>query len=337
MNAISMELTEKLDKAIDSSEKVDDAIHDIPGGYNRCSELGWIDDCPRYLCLRRLCPEKEAARDRKMRRRLREGKLQEALIRADLGAAGIKLIHRKRQVWPKYKLTGEADDEVERNGNPPVPIDYKTCSSSMFQRIQNAQEMNDLLGSPFIWIRHYPAQLQAYMLMLGKPVSVLYFKDKESGLFHLLDIELDKRYSSRLLEGIDEVNVRVDKEDPWPAEYKQACQDCGFFSHDFPETDKATMAQGEIEIIEDQDWMMKLAEHQQIIDAGFLAMKKKFEPLDREIKDAFLGRKVMIGGHLIQSNPYSQTTYNVPQEVKDKYKEQAQRFRTSIKHLARPL
>lgn len=325
---IGQEIVKKIEAAQELSEAF--RSNAVPRNFNRASDLGWVMDCPRYLCLKRLCPEKETQPDKKQRSRFREGRKQEPLVYADLEAAGFKLTPRGRLTWDEYKLSGEIDREIEIDGKK-LPIDVKTCSSQMFKHIERAQGKDDLLRSSFIWIRHYPAQLQAYMMLLREEPSVLLFKDKESGSYHPIDIELDSLYARILLDGIQEVNQWVAKQDPPAAQMKDACDGCGFFAFDFPETDRSQVMQSGIEIIEDPEWLMKLKEYQDLIDAGVAKLSKEMEKIEKEIKEEFAGRKAIVGLHLIESKTFTRTTYDIPQDIKDKYKGNAEYFRTSIK------
>ena len=327
---ISEKISGLLTEAGTRQDKSDsEAREKVVSGFTGASELGWVSDCPRRLCLSRLCPEKRKDFDEKTKVRFQEGKKQEYLIREDLLAAGIKLIHPGRLTWPALELTGELDDLVVLDGKE-YPIDYKTCSSAMFSKVQRARSKDDLLKSPFIWIRHYPAQLQAYMLMTRKMPSVLFFKDKESGQRHLVDVELDPAYASGLLEGLRYVNECVVKEDPPKAEIKEACNACGFSDHCFPDVVGGASA-GELEIVTEETWLMKLKEYQMLLDSGAQKAAKEFDKLDKEIKEEFRGRKVLCGSHLIESKPYFVPFYDVPKEEKEKYLKQREQFRTSIK------
>jgi CRISPR/Cas system-associated exonuclease Cas4 (RecB family) len=280
----------------------------------------------------RMCPDKAKDFDEKTKARFQEGKKHESIIRADFAAAGIKLVHPRRLEWPALELSGELDDLVVVDGKE-YPIDYKTCSSAMFSRIQRAQSKDDLLKSPFIWIRHYPAQLQAYMLMTRKMPSVLFFKDKESGQRHLMDVELDPAYASGLLEGLRYVNECVKKEDPPKAETKEACDACGFADFDFPERETGIM-KGELEVVTEETWLMKLKEYQMLLDAGVRKVANEFDKLDKEIKDEFRGRRALVGAHLVESKAYFTTFFDIPADEKAKYQKQKEQFRTSIKLVA---
>jgi CRISPR/Cas system-associated exonuclease Cas4 (RecB family) len=315
-------------QAKDDSE----AREKVTQGFTGASQLGWVQDCPRRLCLMRMCPDKAKDFDEKTKARFQEGKKHESLIRADLEGAGIKLVHPGRLTWPALELTGELDDLVEVGGKQ-YPIDYKTCSSAMFSKVQRAQSKDDLLRSPFIWIRHYPAQLQAYMLMTQKMPSVLFFKDKESGQRHLMDVELDPAYASSLLDGLRYVNECVKKEDPPKAEMKEACEACGFYDFDFPDVERGAAA-GQLEVIAEETWLMKLKEYQMMLDQGVAKAVKDFEKLDKEIKEEFRGRRVLVGAHLIESKVYFTTFFDIPADEKMKYQKQREQFRTSIKLVA---
>jgi CRISPR/Cas system-associated exonuclease Cas4 (RecB family) len=329
---ISEKITTLLkDAEAHQAEEDSEAREKAVKGFTGASQLGWVQDCPRRLCLMRMCPDRAVDFDEKMKTRMREGKKQETIIRADLTAAGIELASVGRLTWPKYELTGELDDLVLIDGQG-YPIDYKTCSSAMFSKIQRAQSKDDLLQSPFIWIRHYPAQLQAYMLMTRKMPSVLFFKDKESGQKHLMDIELDSPYASMLLDGLQYVNECVRKEDPPAAEKKEACDACGFADYDFPEREKD--AGGQLEVVTEETWLLKLKEYQMMLDQGVAKAVKEFEKLDKEIKEEFRGRRALVGGHLIESKPFFTTFLDIPQEEKAKWQKQREQFRTSIKLVA---
>ena len=299
----------------------------VKPGFTGASELGWVSDCPRRLCLMRLCPEKATRRDEKMIARLQEGKKQESLIRADLAYAGVKVIHIPRLDWPALKLTGDLDDLVVVDGEK-YPIDYKTASSAMFNKILRLQSKEDLIRSPFIWVRHYPAQLQAYMLLTQTRLSALLFKDKEGGAMRLMDIELDPAYASSLLDGLRYVNECVAKDDPPKAEKKDVCAGCGFADFDFPEQEGIS---GEIEVVTDEDWLLRLELYQGLVDSGVQKSVKEFKKLEDEIKDEFRGRTAYVGNHIIQSKSYFSTFLDIPEEEKAKYQKQREQFRTSIK------
>jgi len=327
---LSEKITTLLKEAgVRRAEEDSEARKKAVGNFTGASQLGWVSDCPRRLCLMRLCPEKAKERDEKMKTRLEEGKKQESLIRADLAYAGLELVHVPRLEWPALKLTGELDDLIVVDGGK-YPIDYKTCSSAMFNKISRAQSKEDLIRSPFIWLRHYPAQLQAYMMMTQKRLSALLFKDKEGGAMRLMDIEFDPPYASSLLDGLRYVNDCVAREDPPKAEKKDACDNCGFADFDFPERERGAVS-GKIEIVTDEDWLLRLKDYQQLVDAGVAKSAKEFEKLEKEIKEEFRGRRAYVGSHLIESRGYFQTFYDIPEEEKAKYQKQREQFRTSIK------
>jgi len=326
---IGQEIVKRVYEAEDKKEEEEQALRPRSTNFTHASELGWIDDCPRHLCLKRLCPEKAKGLNAETKRRFREGKKQEDLIRKDLTLAGYQLTRRGLLTWPDLQLAGEIDDEITVNGNT-GPIDYKTASSAMFRHISQAQCQADLLKSPHIWIRHYPSQIQAYLLMLRKTLGFLYFKDKESAALHAIDIEFDPSYASSLLDGLRYVNECVAKDDPPKAEKKDACDNCGFADFDFPERQKGAMS-GKIEIVTDEDWLLRLTEYQLLIDTGAAKVAKEFKSLEDEIKDEFRGRKAYVGDHLIESRGYFVPYYDVPEQEKLKYQKQREQFRTSIK------
>ena len=326
---ISEKIVEKLKE---SEEKATEEEKDKQpsSNLNRASEIGWVDECPRYLCLSRLCPEKRKPKDEKQLIRMREGKKQEPLMAADLAKAGFELQTKPRLVWPDLQLTGELDRLIKID-NKFYPIDFKTSSSAMFKHISRMQTAQDFLKSRFYWLRLYPGQLSIYMLMTHCRFSCLFTKDKESGLAHFVDIELDSQYTSRLLNGLRQVNEWVRAENPPKAEKIEICDSCDFADYDFPDTETTSK---ELEIITDEDWLIKAKEYEQLIKAGAQIQAKALEGLEKDMKEAFRGQRALIGNVLIESKPYLTTYFDVPAEEKAKYQKQRENFRASIKILA---
>ena len=69
---------------------------------NRASELGWWEECPRYLVLVQTDHEKMPLHDIGLQRLFDEGKKQEKLVRMELEEAGYEIIDVQRdEKWRK--------------------------------------------------------------------------------------------------------------------------------------------------------------------------------------------------------------------------------------------
>lgn len=295
--------------------------------WNSASQIGWINECVRRLILLRIMPEEEALPDNVQRHRFDEGDQQEGLLALELTNEEYKLTPGTRKYNEEFKITGEVEYLIEMNGDTP-PLDFKSCSSFMFKHISRLRNTQDLLDSPFIWIRHYPVQMWSYDLLYEQPVGILLFKDKEIGLKHTIDIPLDR--SSRdsmdkICEGLQGVNEAVRKGDIPKPEYKEACNHCGFNeSLCFPEGD---VGKKKVKRISDADAVMKANRFCEIETTG-----KEYLKLKDELKEQFRGQTVMIEDLLISSSSYDKTVYFVPKEIQEEYKDTKEITRVTMKN-----
>lgn len=329
MNNIGKELIKAVDKATESRIKRRESQ------YTHASEAGWANECLRYLCLKRLVPDQEALHDIERQRRFDEGKAQEKIMRAELIEAGIKIVETTKKLnWAKYMLQGELDDIILQNGNK-YPLDYKTASSHMFSQIKRCNNAEDLLGSKFNWIRHYPTQLQLYIMLAQREgltksdTGVLYFKDKDSASKYSIDIPLNTSYINYIFKALEKVNEFVLQNKAPSPEHVEDCKHCGFFNRCFPGSD---FARESITVIPDAEMEIKLKRREKLEPAS-----REYKKLDKEIKDCFRGQDCMVGDYRIWSTEYEVTGYDVPVEIKNEYKTKLMRERVNIRNLARPV
>ncbi len=329
MNNIGKEIIRAVDKATESR------INRRITGLNHASQAGWVNECLRYLCLKRLVPDEEALHDIERQRRFDEGKAQEKIMRAELIEAGVKIVKTTKKLnWEKYKLAGELDDIVLQNGNK-FPIDYKTCSSYMFSQVKRCNNAEDLLKSKFHWIRHYPTQLQIYIMLakreglIESDTGILYFKDKESASKYSIDIPLNVSYTNYVLKALEKVNNFVLQNKVPIPDHVEDCKHCDFFNYCFPGSD---FARESIAVIPDAEMEIKLKRREKLESAS-----REYKKLDREIKDCFKGQDVMCGDFRVWTTSYDVTGYDVPTEIKEEYKTKLTRERVNIRNLARPV
>lgn len=295
---------------------------------NHASSVGWVEDCKRHLVLCRLKPELRAPTDEDSILRFEEGHTQEKIMRQDFIDANVPIEEAGPMILKELELEGQADDLIPVNGNK-AWVDYKTCSSPMFSHVEKRQKASELLGSKHIWIRHYYPQGIVYNRLYGSEWGMLHFKDKDRGREKSLIVPADPDYLDRIATGLLEINEMVRKgEIPDPV-YTDACKYCDFFSSCFEDTD---MTRENIQRINDADVEAALLERDQLYP-----MAKKFDKLDKEIKDQFRGQNIVIGDFLLKSTEYEAKVFKVPDEIKKQYESLHTRIRMNIKNLAKPL
>lgn len=321
---IGQQITKRLDElTIKRAEekKAEDLIK-----LNRASNVGWIDDCLRFLVLMRLLPETIALPSLEVQRRLEEGIAQEELIDKELEKAGYEIEKVSRETNEELQLTGEADRRVKINGNKHL-FDYKTCSSYIFKEVSKYQFPDDLLESRHPWIRHYKAQMTSYGFLYGEDVVVLYFKDKEANMKHTVDIPYDENYMEHLIEELMKVNEYVEKGIFPKQEYKESCKSCQFMdSVCFPGSD---VGKKRIVRVTEEEAVAMATRWAEIEKIG-----KEFKRLNDNLKEQFKGETIMVGDLSIKSTPFTATIYKVPDEIKAKYRESQDRTRMSIVNVA---
>ena len=323
-------------KALD--EKTEKNIKSLERTRNHAHDAGWVDDCKRHLVLLRTQPDKLELHGLEMQRIFDEGKRQEVIIAQELTEAGFKLKRPEPRgfVWEELELEGEIEYLVSEDDKSWFPIDFKTCSSYMYNEISRYKEGGELLSSKHLWIRHYPAQNYLYTIRYKFDQGILFFKEKDKAQKHQVNCPLEMQYIDRVIDGLEEVNKHV-KKDTLPEPVRvDACSRCGFMTTVcFPDSDEAKK---KIRVYDDAEPEIKLEKRQALIDAGIKDKTKEFETLDKEIKgefksEEFVDQELLIGDHTIKVGAYERSTHDIPKEVKEKYERSMTVFRITIKSL----
>lgn len=306
--------------------------------FNYASDAGWVDDCLLHLVLKRLHPEKELLHGVDLQRIFEEGKRQEKLLRQELRDSGIEILKEKKKLsWPDYKLKLDLDDFILANGDK-YPIEYKSCNPNTFRTVARMTDPMEMLESRFVWMRHWPAQLLLYEACTKLDPGIFLFKHKDDGRKHQLNCPLNINYTERILAGLADVNEMVEKKKLPRPEWTDACKNCGFLeTYCFPDQ---PITQDRVPFVTDEEAEVMLTRRQEIEDmedGKILRLSKEHAKLDKAIKERYRGESVVIGNWKITSNPYDTTIYDVPQKVKDEYKDKAKRFRMSIRNIVQPI
>ncbi len=318
---IGQEIVERLEEATKARAEASRLKHQNKD-YNQSSQIGWLNECFRRLVLLRLMPEEEALPDNTQIHRFNEGDNQEALLALELENEGYKLTPGARKYNEEFKITGEVEYLIEMNGDTP-PLDFKSCSSYMFKHISRLQNTQDLLESPFIWIRHYPVQMWSYELLYKQPLGILLFKDKEIGLKHTIDIPFCD-LMDKICEGLLQVNEAVRKGEIPKPEYKDACKYCNFSDFCFPEGDTPKEA---VPRVSDEEAVAMANRYCEIEAVG-----KEFVKLKKELTEQFRGQDVMIEDLLIKSSTFDAMVYFVPKDIKEQYADKQERTRVTLRN-----
>lgn len=293
--------------------------------WNSASSAGWVLDCKRRLVLLRLCPEKEEPKTIEDLRRLEEGNRQEVLMREEMIQSGFNLVRAERMENKALQLTGEVEDLLNVNGDT-FPLDFKSCSTYMFQKIQKSKSALELSEAKECWVRHYPAQMLLYNLLYSHECGLLFFKDKDRGAKHVVPVPVDKTYTSQITEGLEEVNQYVKEGKAPKAQYIDDCRWCGFCSTVcFPGDAKPAK---DVVKISDAELELKLKRREEL-----KPLSKEYDTLDKDVKDQLRGSNCVVGEFQISSTEYEATIFKVPREVKEEYKDTMTRVRMTIKNL----
>lgn len=285
-----------------------------PHPHNRASEAG--HPCERFLVLARTKNELRALPDLGLQRIFEEGNLHEASVLQLLQAAGLRILEQQRSFeWKRYELSGHIDAMLVAESGEKIPLEIKSASPNAFLAVTKLQPM-ELLKSKYSWQRKYPAQLTLYMLMSNSENGILLFKNKVTGALHQLDFSLNDEaleYGEQILQKLERVNqmIRAGKEPE--AVRCPDCKGCPFEKTAcFPGVD---YGEG-YDFLDEPQLLEKLERRKELQDAA-----EEYTELDKELKETLRGKNTIVGGKwLVETATFVRTTYEVPKDVKEKYK-----------------
>lgn len=297
-------------------------IKTYPHPNNRASECG--NPCIRFLVLSRLHSDKKALHDVGLQRIFDEGNLHEFAVLRELQDAGFQIIEQQRPFeWKKFRLTGRIDAKISINGTA-IPLEIKSCSPNIFQHILNLPP-EEMTKSKYSWVRRYPGQIMAYMLMDGKEEGIIIFKNKSTGEKCQKNFKLDLEYTEEILKKLERVNECIAKNEIPPVEVSEECKRCGFMkTMCYPDQDYGPG----FDLISDEEVEVKLIRWDELKEKA-----KEYEELDKELKEIFKGKSAIVGDFKVESKEFERKNYKVPDEIKKQYVEISTYFRTSIEKL----
>jgi CRISPR/Cas system-associated exonuclease Cas4 (RecB family) len=261
-------------------------IKQWPVKSNRASELG--HPCIRYHVLNRTRWQEKTLHDVGLQFVFDLGHEIEEIALKDLRAAGFTILENQRAFeWPEYNITGSIDGKVMIDDKA-YPLEIKSCSPFVFESIHTIQ---DIINHKYPYMRKYPAQLTIYLLMSGIDKGVFLFKNKTTGAYREIWMDLDYDLGETLIKRAESINTHVAagtlpdciNDDKW-------CDGCGFAHICLPDR-----VGKEVEMIDDSELEGLISKYEKL-----KPLAKQYKDIDEQIKNAVNGReKIMVGDFFI--------------------------------------
>lgn len=324
---------DRYDRFIDSKREVS------PCHTNRASALGHSCDYHGYL--NRVAWSKQSLPDRGLQRIFYRGNVLESVIRRMLEDMGIRITDEQYALsLPEYEITGHIDGAIadtERWGR--VPVDIKTTGNPIFARARTEADLRAVaLGEKWY------AQVQLYLKALKTQWALIIIVDVTTFQMVAIPIEANPEYQAKLLDRATRINeavkrhkeagrsagtlrfaAEVQKTLP-PVNNARICSSCHHYGTScFPEM-KFSKDAG-VKVIDDGDLYELLDRRDKLEDRA-----AEFRALDKQVKEGvrMLGRRVVIRDFLIENDPKPSVSYNVPEKIKARYREETPSVKTTI-------
>ena len=255
-------------------------IKAYPVNSNRASDLG--NPCIRYHVFNRSRWEEKSLHDVGLQSVFDLGNDIEEIALRELAAAGVKVIEQQKPFnWAEYQITGHLDGLVLIDGKT-YPLEIKSCSPFVFDAINTA---DDLKRGKYAYLRKYPVQLCLYLLMSNTEKGVFLFKNKVTGAYKEIWLDLDYELGEQALKRAEAINAHLAAKTIPEAEYSEECDRCGFahicdVNHIGKEVEIDT---GELSTMLDRLEELKPA-------------KKEYEEIDEQVKKTVEGREKILAG-----------------------------------------
>jgi len=304
-----------VEKVLEAKEQ---KIKQWPVKANRASELG--HECLRYLVLLRTRWQEKTLHDARLQMVFDMGRMVEDLVQQDLRDAGFTLIEQQRAFsWDKYQITGSIDFKLAIDGKV-YPAEVKSAAPHPFASINSVQ---DMLHHKYHYMRKYPAQLTLYLLMDNKDEGVFLFKNKTTGEFKEIWMDLDYAFAETLVQKAEAINKHVAEGTlPDPMDYDEdICGSCGFVHICLPDR-----IGKEVEVSDDGALLELVTRYMELKPGA-----KEYDDVNARINKLVEGReKILVSGYFIEGKWITRKVYHVPDDVKAKYEGTSQSWQKKI-------
>jgi len=290
------------------------------------SRANWASElhhpCDRFLVYARLNwrDRKPVTVDSKFR--LDEGVYQEDKVADLLARAGWRLhLAQMPLEWPKFEIRGKIDGAIII-GKKEYPAEVKSVSPWYWDQTKTVEQIKQ--HSKF-WISRIPSQLNLYLLMKERPAGFLILVTFGK-MPRILPMSIDYDLGELDLKQAERINKYV-REAAYPPRIEYRSDVCGLcaFEHicqpvKIRDTAEASPAQVKNlrRIIELEP---AVKEHRKLM-RELIGSKDKPGP--------FYGKNLIVEDIEIISQQIEQAYYDVPPEIKDKYRKKRKIIRTKI-------
>jgi CRISPR/Cas system-associated exonuclease Cas4 (RecB family) len=301
-------------------EKKEKDIKQYPVHTNRASDLG--HPCVRYHVLNRTRWEERSLHDTRLQLIFDLGKEIEDITIRDMQAAGFQVIEQQRPfTWKEYNITGTVDGKVLIDGEA-VPFEVKSCSQFVFDKLAGVADMT---RGKYGYLRKYPTQLNLYMLMDNKERGVFIFKNKQTGAYKEIWMDLDYQLGEETLKRSESVNAHISAGTlPDPINDDMWCNDCPYAHICLPEVNGR-----EVDI--DTGELGSMLDRMEVLKAAVT----EYDELDAQVKKMVEGReKVLAGNWYISGKWMDRKSYDIPADLKAQYEKITKYWRKTIRRAA---
>ena len=264
---------------------------------NRASEIG--HNCLRYLVYSRTRWQEKLLPEPILLSIFEEGNIHEAAVIRLLQDAGFTILEQQRAFsWDRYNITGHIDGKIIIEGEA-FPFDIKSMSQNSYNSVNC---IKDMINSKFWWVRKYPWQLQAYLLMDNKKEGVFICKSKATGELKEIWMSIDYDMGEKLIQKAEAINKHIiDKTLPEPTIDEDICPRCDFKHICLPDMKLGA----EIKIENDLGFINELNRRNEL-----MPYVKEYEEVDERIKKKLIGKeKIMAGNWFISGKLIKRSGY----------------------------
>lgn len=275
-------------------------ISSYPVHTNRASDLG--NPCVRYHVYNRTRWAEKTLHDVGLQQIFDLGNDIEKIVLRELAEAGIEVLEQQRSFeWKEYQITGHVDGFIHIVGEKGYyPLEIKSMSPYVFDSIT---DIDSLKNGKYSYLRKYPTQLTLYMLMKGIDRGVFLFKNKSTGAYKEIWMQLDYDLGEETLQRAEAINKYVENGTlPERIEDDRECDNCPFTHICLPEhigTEFQIMEKPEL-----IEWLNRAEELKPLVS--------EYNEIDGQIKKALEGvEKAIIGDYVITGKWIDRKPYEV--------------------------
>lgn len=274
---------------------------------NRASSLG--HPCERYLVLERTRWQDKTPPDAGLQLIFDLGNMIEKQVLRDLDDCDITVIEQQRSFeWKEFQITGHIDGKVVW-GDKIIPLEIKSMSPFMFDKVNSVWDMQN---SKYSYMRKYPAQMQLYLFMDEKELGLFLLKNKSTGQYKEILVDIDYDAGELLLQKATRINKHVEKDTlpdciPWD---DYTCQKCDLIHVCCPVKDVDSA-----DVYDDEELAGWLTEVERLH-----AYHLQYNAADKMAKKYLEGKKFVCGDFFCSGEWVDHAVYNIPEKIKQKYK-----------------